>query len=562
MSMPLPLPCRRPAAKRQATRWAHRALTAALFMGLSMALAIPAIAQDDFLYALNEKGTLTANATVLDKLPGKVTSDPDTFGEVWWKLLIDGSDRFALRLDGRIQKNGAVFDNLDFSSVFEGSWVDFTMADGELWALRNDGALARDGTLVVMLPLGEFFFQGLVARGTDVFSLRSDGSVYKNLDLTPVLQWDGGPGVISGAAEGEDVDTVWRRIALDPIDNEIYSIRNDGKVARGDPDAEGDPPSGVLVAALPFNTQLNTQSQAAVFAELYSAIAFLDDGTFRTLNGRGEIFEEGSYVEPVVNLPGGPLSSSVQLYVDILGGEDFTTLRSDGSLFVGIDEDVVVKLAGKAYRSLASSDSPPDLTQFKNTRPVVTSTKAVALEGQAISIPVLASDVEKTEEDLTFTPDMDTIPAGATWNDSTNTLDWPNPGPKGKYTFKVSVDDGVTKPVISKNTVAVKPMDANTVKNRKPVAAKVKKAQALINVPFNLPIVATDLDGDVLSMSVNMDKAPFTEGATFDTNTNTFSWTPSLKDIGKHKVVILISDGVVTRKRGIKLKVVASLLGL
>ena len=80
----------------------------------------------------------------------------------------------------------------------------------------------------------------------------------------------------------------------------------------------------------------------------------------------------------------------------MLGGATLLTLRSDGRLYVGTDEEPLVNLPKDDYRSLASSASPPDLTNFKNSRPVVTKTKAVLLEGDTgVSVPVLAADVEK-----------------------------------------------------------------------------------------------------------------------------------------------------------------------
>jgi hypothetical protein len=192
----------------------------------------------------------------------------------------------------------------------------------------------------------------------------------------------------------------------------------------------------------------------------------------------------------------------------------------------------------------------------------VTRTKATALEGESLSLSVLATDIEKTEAELTFTPDVETIPVGASWDAVTRTLNWPNPGPVGKYTFKLLVGDGQTKPVPSKNNIVVKPLDANELKNLKPIAGKVKKAQALVGTPLSLPILATDLDGDRLVLSVDESKPPFTLGATFDPETRLFEWTPSLKGLGKHKVVFFVSDGIVTRKLSVKLRVISSLLGI
>ncbi|MDG2149343.1 MAG: putative Ig domain-containing protein [Planctomycetota bacterium] len=547
------------AAHRPMNPRRHLLLLAILLLGIT---APAARSQTTFIYALTEGGSLTVNATVLDKLSAKYDAeDPETFGEKWWDLLIDGADRYALRQDGRIQKNGTVIDQLPFTSVFDGSWVQLATTSGQLWALSNDGNLARDGIIVETLPREDFYFHSIVARGDDVFSMRSDGAIFRNTEPTALMQFSGGLSLVTGGDEGDPaaVDTHWRKMVVDPLDSDLYAIRNDGKVMRGDPDTQV---TGLLVATLPFNPGLNTASQAAVLSEFYPDLTFLDDGTWLGLNGAGEVYEEGSHVVPLVNLPGGPANGLGQLYIGVLGGESFLSLRSDGNIYSGTETDPLVSLNKKNFRAFETSETPPDLTSFKNSRPSVTRTKATALEGESLTLSVLATDIEKTEAELTFTPDAETIPDGASWDAETRTLSWPNPGPVGKYTFKLLVDDGQTKPVPSKNKIVVKPLDANELKNRKPIAGKVKKVQALVGVPLSLPILATDLDGDRLVLSVDETKSPFTLGATFNPETRLFEWTPALEDLGKHKVVFFVSDGTATRKLSVKLRVIASLLGL
>jgi hypothetical protein len=61
---------------------------------------------------------------------------------------------------------------------------------------------------------------------------------------------------------------------------------------------------------------------------------------------------------------------------------------------------------------------------------------------------------------------------------------------------------------------------------------------------------------------VDETESPFTLGATFDPETRLFEWNPALEDLGKHKVVFFVSDGIVTRKLSVKLRVISSLLGI
>src|SRR5262245_30001905 len=82
--------------------------------GLFLFLLLPAAAAQPFVYGMNEKGRLSINNTLLDSLPGDF--DPDSLPiqdpeDAWLDLAVDGADRFALRLDGRIFKNGALYSN-------------------------------------------------------------------------------------------------------------------------------------------------------------------------------------------------------------------------------------------------------------------------------------------------------------------------------------------------------------------------------------------------------------------------------------------------------------------
>jgi hypothetical protein len=534
-------------------------------------MAAPAVSAQGFLYAINDFGSLTVNAAVLDKLPSKF--DPATFAtfeQAWRDVVVDGADRYAIRFDGLVHKNGAALDTLSFQSFSQGVWINIHVLDGNVWALRTDGALARDGFIAQQFDVEppdpktqpDYFFQRLVSIGADIFALRSDGAIFRNLELAPIFQFAGGPGVASGGGEGLAVDTVWRDLGVHPITAELYAIRADGAVVHGDPSgARGSPFGGTLDAHLPFPDNLNFFDQATVAANVYSTMDFLTDGLWVAISGRGEVYDAVTLIDSLVDLPGGPQTANNQVYVDILGTDaGYFALRSDGRIYLNDDGLSLANLPKERYRLLRTSLTPPDLSNFKNTRPIVTRTKSVVLLGQPLALPVLSVDPDKLTEDLIVTVDPDSVPPGAVWDAGSRTLIWDTPGPAAKYLLKVTVDDGVGKPVVSKNRLVVKEQDANVNKNRKPVLAKVSKARALVGIPFRLTLLATDLDGDPVSMEVDLEKEPFSLGATFDTKTNTFEWTASLADLGKHKITILLSDGFVIRKQKLKLTVASSLL--
>src|SRR5690349_3438810 len=128
---------------------------------LALALLLAAAAPAQFIYGLNIHGKLTLNGTVLDSLPSAF--DPQQGAntlERWWELGIHGPDRIAMRLDGRVQKNGAKLFELPVaigsSAIF--AWVSLAVdSNGGVHMLRQDGERALDGTAAVIYPLGSSF---------------------------------------------------------------------------------------------------------------------------------------------------------------------------------------------------------------------------------------------------------------------------------------------------------------------------------------------------------------------------------------------------------------------
>ena len=557
---------------------APRRLLSALALALLLG-APPAATAQGFLYAVNETGNLTVNATTLEKLPSKLNpGNATTIGESWWDIHVEGPDRWALRLDGRVQKNGELLHDFSIDDL-TALWLSLAVNGDELWALRTDGGLGRDGVVVQVLPVeppdpetqGEFFFQQIVALDGDIYALRSDGSVYRNLGLDPVLRFVGGPGVVTGSledppGEGLATDTVWRTMAVSPVDGALWALRNDGKLARGVPEApgEGGEPVAEIITSLPFDEDIDTSSVAAAVAEIYVRLVMSADGTWSALNGKGELYREvHSFVEPLVDWNGSPVGGgNDQVFVDILPtSKGVYGLRFDGRLFEQGSEDPLVKLPKSRYRALALSAEAPDLTNFKNSRPKVSKTSQVALTGSTVTVPVLANDADLAESELTFEVDPLKNPEGAVWDDELRRFTWEAPDAPGKASFLVSVSDGVAKSAKSKNKVKLIEPDTDPLKNKKPLVMKVKGARALVGFPFSLTVQAVDPDGDELTMSIDTSKPPFTLGATFDAETGVFSWEPQLADIGGYKVVVFVSDGTVTVKRSIKLRVDSSLLG-
>lgn len=546
---------------------------------LTLLLALCAPAAGQYLYALNQAGKLTVNGTVLDSLPGDFdeAAGPNNF-ERWLAFdVLDGkgvSDRHALRFDGRLQSNGkkaAEFNmGLDGSTGQIYGWRLVDATPNGVYLLRQEGLLVKGETSVVSYPFGDFFFTGLVVRSVGpvdtVFALRSDGAIFSGTGTTAVARLQASVG--QEPDDGSTLLTTWFKLVPNTLGTTLYALRVDGRLWSIDVEdiedfistGTGDLPAGSEVAQLP------EPSSELDFGDQYVDLSF-GGTTWRALQARGAVYTSASVIEPFAEYDnsGGELG-----FVATLGdASDTWALREDGALFKNTAENqVVLNLVGENYIALAASTEPPDLTSFKNPQPVASPYTVTLREGVPASVPVLVSDVEKLPSELTVTTDPD-LPLPAEFEflevDDGNgglirTLEWNGTDLAGKYKARLLVSDGVTKPRKFMTTVIVKAADLDPEKNKKPVPCKVKQVLAQAGYELRVPILADDLDGDVLTLSVDETKYPFTAGAAFDAQTGVFTWTPTTADLGKKSFKVRVSDGIKTVTRTVKLKVISPLI--
>ncbi len=514
-------------------------------------------AADVFVYGLNLKGKLTVNGTVLDSLKTGFDDDPQSkVSERYGDLLISGSDRYALRRDGEIHKNGKKLFSLPFNAILRAEWVSLALLGSNVHSLREDGQLSSNSSIVASLPTEKggfvFPFSRLIANGTDLYSLRVDGAIFKNGTVAPLFELQGGNG-ITGSADGRSLETVWLRLAVSPSDGDLYALRADGVIFKGNlPPANATEARGTLVTKLPFPA-----ATPITPGELYVDFGFNADGKWFALRANGEIFNELSVLSSVVDLPGDATSSGTAYQDLAFLGNDYWSIRGDGRVYKNISLDEAFDLPQELYAKIAIGTEPPSLTSFKNSPPVVSTYSVTALEGSALSIPVLLTDTDKPAEDVIVLPLA--IPPGSSFDEETRTLLWENVGPVGKYLLLVSVFDGVKKAKVYKYPIRVIPLDSDPAKNKPPIVAKIKKVQALVDVELRLPILAADPDGDEVTITPVTAVYPFTAGASFDAETSVFTWTPTIGDVGKTKVRFLLSDGLKVKALTVPISVLSPL---
>ncbi|MBU3110063.1 putative Ig domain-containing protein [Clostridium lacusfryxellense] len=153
----------------------------------------------------------------------------------------------------------------------------------------------------------------------------------------------------------------------------------------------------------------------------------------------------------------------------------------------------------------------------------------------ALTFTVSATDADSD----TLTYSASGLPTGATFNTSTKTFTWtPTISQVGSYTPTFTVSDGqVTDSETPTITVT---SSAST--NNAPVINTIGSKSVVAASALTFVVSATDSDGDELTYSAN----GLPTGATFNTSTKTFTWTPTTSQVGSYTPTFTVSDGQVT----------------
>lgn len=571
-------------------------LPAALRTAAAVALTAGCLASDlaaQDVYGLRQEGRISWNGTLLDKLPGDFDDDhgfsfvfvfssgfpsasfggfffvtstglsSDDFDDRWTDSLVVGSDRWSLRADGRLERNGVGFASLSHA-WFTADWTALDVADGRVHAVRRDGRTSRastaGGTLLTLdVARDDSFFTDVLGADGDTFVLRADGAVFSFGDPDePRVVFDGGPGP-SGFPDGEAADSTWTELTFDPATDRLLALRRDGLVFAAPIEGLQGLEEPTELARLPApdgSAFVDVYLEQLVFPRLdeYADLVVLDEGggfpgagDWLALRGDGTIFTTGG-AALVDHAGDGAFSDLATL------GPHFATIDRQGQVFVDAEPEPRFNLPKTGYTRTALAFDPPDVTAAKNGRPVVTRYKVTLVEGQTAEIPVLATDTNLSSDAL-LVEAVEPLPAGVTFDADQRVFVVDGTQPKGGAALRVRVDDGVAKPRTTRLRLRVVPPDTAP-KNRRPVVARVGTVRALVGAELELPLIVSDRDGDVVTLTPDTTKGLFAvTDATFDAATNTLRWTPTFDDIGRSTARFTVTDGTVERRLRVKLQV-------
>jgi hypothetical protein len=502
------------------------------------------LAQGPFMYTLNSSGNVSVNGNKIITLktsynPNNPLLYPD---QAWRDLLVLDGNQLALRGDGLVVSNGAKLFQwpIPINLYF---WTQLKFSNGSFYGLRQDGKLAVNKDTVATLPVDNYYFTSLQVANGATYALRSDGNVYKNSGTTPFFQFRAGNG-LGGGSDGDEPDTVWYSIRVDPTGLFLYALRTDGQLYRGQLLSSA---SGVtLDNSFPFpNSNYN-------YADLYLDFEFGNAaGDWIVLRSNGMTYRAPNALSEFINYPGG---GNGVYYVDLsVLSNEFFALRSDGKTYSQNSTNVIVKLTGSDYGRIVMSTAAPNLAGSKNIAPYVAVYTIPINTDSPVKVPVIATDVETPTDELVVTPVS--WPTGAVWDANAWDFAWTTPTNKGNYTFSYAVDDGKGSAKTYKSTVQVKLPDTDPAKNKPPYLPKINNAGALVGEEYRVYIPLNDPDGDTVTATVDTNTYPFNVGAAYNPVTSEFTWTPRSYDLGKKTVAFTLSDGVTMKKLNLKIQV-------
>lgn len=179
-----------------------------------------------------------------------------------------------------------------------------------------------------------------------------------------------------------------------------------------------------------------------------------------------------------------------------------------------------------------------------NSPPIVNYLSPVTVnENTVMAISIIASDPDNDP----ITMSAANLPAGASFNITTHIFSWqPNFAQAGTYivTFTATDDKGLSG---SQNmTITVVNL------NQAPVLNEIGNKSVNENSALTFTVSASDADNTPLTYSA----APLPSGASFNTLTKTFNWTPSSTQSGIYSVTFTVSDGILTDSEVITITVI------
>jgi VCBS repeat-containing protein len=155
-------------------------------------------------------------------------------------------------------------------------------------------------------------------------------------------------------------------------------------------------------------------------------------------------------------------------------------------------------------------------------------------EGATLTFTLAATDADLPGNTLTY--NASNLPTGATFDAATRTFSWTPTEAQGPGLFTditFSVSDGL---VTTSETISITVGEVN----QAPVLGTIGNRSVQVGQTLTFTVTATDADLPVNGLFLSSSALP--SGATFDTATGAFSWTPTAGQVGDTSLIFTVTD--------------------
>ena len=401
---------------------------------------------------------------------------------------------------------------------------------------------------------------------------------------TPTEQQDGSHSVTvrvsdgNGGSDSETITVTVNEVNADPVlasvgskqVNELAALSFTAAATDGDViDSASDSPEFSLTGTPPSGASINQNTGAFSWTPsesqdgTHTITVQVEDGAGATDSEAVTVTVSEVNITPVLN----PIGSKS---VNELAVLSFTVTASDGDIIGGTADSLTFSLTGtpppgaSIHQDTGAFSWTPTASQAgEHTVAFQVRDSSGATDSEDVTVtvsnsnqnPILNSIGSKSVDELaalSFTTtatdgDNDTLmfsltgtpPSGASIHQDTGAFSWtPTEQQDGSHSITVSVSDG--NGGTASETVTVTVGEVNTA----PVLDSIGPQG--VNMPGTLTFTATATDGDVIAgvsdtMTFSMTGAP--AGASMDSLTGTFSWTPAESQTGTYTMTVRVDDG-------------------
>ena len=401
---------------------------------------------------------------------------------------------------------------------------------------------------------------------------------------TPTEQQDGSHSVTvrvsdgNGGSDSETITVTVNEVNADPVlasvgskqVNELAALSFTAAATDGDViDSASDSPEFSLTGTPPSGASINQNTGAFSWTPTeqqdgtHTITVQVEDGAGATDSEAVTVTVSEVNITPVLN----PIGSKS---VNELAVLSFTVTASDGDIIGGTADSLTFSLTGtpppgaSIHQDTGAFSWTPTASQAgEHTVAFQVRDSSGATDSEDVTVtvsnsnqnPILNSIGSKSVDELaalSFTTtatdgDNDTLmfsltgtpPSGASIHQDTGAFSWtPTEQQDGSHSVTVRVSDG--NGGTASETVTVTVGEVNTA----PVLDSIGPQG--VNMPGTLTFTATATDGDVIAgvsdtMTFSMTGAP--AGASMDSLTGTFSWTPAESQTGTYTMTVRVDDG-------------------